>query len=196
MLQNENSSAKGPEEPSAARRSTLLRLAGLCGLALSGEALAALAAPAGKVRLLAPDALKLTGVLAEMIIPATDTPGALAVGAHITIDQMLRVCTPAAGQAQFIAGLARVDEVAKAQEGKLFIALSKARQVALMQAMEAGKAPFAAQDSEFFRQLKRQTVFAYYTSEPGATRELKYLPIPGGYKGNVPFKKIGRTWAL
>ena len=196
MSQTQNSSANGPAEPSAARRTALLRLAGLCGLALSGEALAALAAPKNKLPLLAPDLLKLTGVLAELIIPATDTPGALAVGAHHTVDHMLRVCTPKTVQAQFIAGLKRVDAVAKAQGAKSFVTMSPARQAELLTALDAGKSPFMAQDMHFFRQLKQYTLFAYYTSEAGATKELAYLPIPGGFKGNVPLAKNSRTWAL
>ena len=181
------------------RRSALIKLAGLCGLALSGDALAALAA-SGKAPaapgLLSADALALTAVLAEHIIPATDTPGALAVGAHRTIDHMLLACATQAEQQGFIAGLARVDAVALAETGKRFGALPSTRRVALLHALDEGKAPFTAQDHQFFRQLKSYTLFAYYTSEAGSTRELAYLPVPGGYKGNVPLRKNSRTWAI
>jgi hypothetical protein len=181
------------------RRSALIKLAGLCGLALSGDALAALAA-AGKTPavygLLSAEALALTGVLAEHIIPATDTPGALAVGAHRTIDHMLLVCATKSEQQGFVAGLERVDALALAAAGKRFRALPAKRRVALLHAMDGGTAPFTAQDRHFFRQLKSYTLFAYYTSEAGSTRELAYLPVPGGYKGNFPVRKNTRTWAI
>ncbi len=186
---------KSPE-PYPDRRTTLLRLAGLCGLALSGEALAALAAPSKSPGLLAPDALALTGVLAELIIPKTDTPGALAVGAHRTISHLLKACVPPQAQQQYLAGLERVDAVARAKGGKRFVALAPARQIELLHALDAGAAPFNGDDQRFFRQLKSYVTFAYYTSEAGATLELAYLPVPGGFKGNVPLKKIGRNWAL
>lgn len=181
------------------RRSALIKLAGLCGLALSGDALAALAA-SGKApaapELLSADALALTAVLAEHIIPATDTPGALAVGAHRTIDHMLMVCATASEQQSFIAGLERVDAMALAADGKRFRALPAKRRVVLLHALDGGSAPFTAEDQRFFRKMKSYTLFAYYTSEAGSTLELAYLPVPGGFKGNFPVRKNTRTWAI
>jgi hypothetical protein len=196
MLRTEEGGQAEPLAVNIDRRATLMRLAGLCGLALSGDALAALAAPRHAPGLLAPDALALTGVLVELIIPTTDTPGALAVGAHLTISHLLQACASKSAQSQFVAGLARIDSAAQAQEGKRFAALKAARQVALLHAIEAGQAPFNDEDQNFFRELKSYTAFAYYTAEVGATRELAYAPVPGGYKGDVPLKKVGRSWAL
>lgn len=184
---------------SEGRRAALARLAGLCGLALSGEALAALAAPREKSaapEILTRDELALTGVLAELIIPKTDTPGALAVGAHRTIDHLLATCMREPAQQAFKAGLARVDSVARTQGGKRWAQLPSARQDALLRALDNGAAPFTPDDQQFFRTLKQYTLFAYYTSEAGATRELAYLPVPGGYKGDVKVTKATRSWAL
>lgn len=195
-----------PPDPAARpRRSALLRLGALCGLAglsklaSGGEVLAAVAAgnkgAAYEPVLLTRDELLLTGVLAELIIPTTDTPGALAVGAHRTIDHLLKTCAPAPEQARFRAGLARIDAQALAQGGKRLKALPAARQVKLLQALDAGSAPFGAEDQRFFRQLKGYVAFAYYTSEIGATRELVYLPVPGGFKGNYKLTRSTRSWA-
>jgi hypothetical protein len=201
---------RGPAAPDPARtdpmrRTTLLRLAALCGLAGVGElgfdvdALAA-AAPKGAAadapELLTRDELRLTGVLADLVIPRTDTPGALDVGAHRTVDHLLKVCTPAPAQAAYQAGLARIDAAAQAQHGKRFVALPAARQVALLQALDAGAAPFGVADQGFFRQLKGYVAFAYYTSEAGASRELAYLAVPGGFKGDVKVTRSTHTWAI
>ena len=181
------------------RRAALIKLAALTGVAISGDALAALVQakdPSMVPGLLKDDALALTGVLVDHIIPATDTPGALAVGAHRTISHMLLACGTAAQQQAFVAGLARFEAQVQADAGKRFSALPASRQVALLQALDAGKPPFAAQDQRFFRELKSYTLFAYYTSEAGSTRELAYLPVPGGFKGNVPVRNTTRTWAI
>lgn len=201
-----NRGEQGPQEPSdshpdQSRRAALLRIGALCGLALSGDILAAVAAPAATgndaaPELLTRDELALTGVLAELIIPQTDTPGALAVGAHRTIDHLLKACVLKRDQAAFRAGLARIEEVARAQGGKRFGALPQARQVALLHAIDNGSAPFNGDDQGFFRQLKGYVAFAYYTSEAGASKELAYLPFPGGYAGNVKVNRSTRTWAL
>jgi hypothetical protein len=194
MLRSGDSVDHGPREPDSARRTALLRLGALCGLALTGDVLAAVAAPARgnyQPALLTREELALTGVLAELIIPRTDTPGALDVRAHQTIDHLLKVCTPEARQADFRAGLARINEGA----GKPFATLPAARQVALLQALDEGRAPFTPGDMHFFRRLKSYVAFAYYTSEAGATRELVYLPYPGGFKGHVKVTRSTRTWA-
>jgi hypothetical protein len=189
--------------PDSARRRSLMQLAALCGLAvgelaLGGDGLAAVLAPGSTPRraLLSADELALTGVLAELIIPQTDTPGALAVGAHRTVDHLLAVCALPPAQAAFRAGLARIDTVAQQQTGKRFTALPAARQTALLHALDSGAAPFDAADARFFRQLKGYVAFAYYTSEAGASRELAYLPVPGGYLGHVKVTAATHTWAI
>lgn len=48
----------------------------------------------------------------------------------------------------------------------------------------------------FMRSMKELTLVGYYTSEAGATQELRHEPVPGRYEGCVPFSEIGRTWAV
>jgi hypothetical protein len=203
MSNSENRAAHGPQEPNGARRQTLVRLAAFCGLALSdfalgSDVLAAATASASATRpeFLSPQELALTGVLAELIIPQTDTPGALAVDAHRTVDHLLAVCTLQPAQGAFRTGLARIDAVAREGEGKPFAALPQTRQVALLRALDSGVAPFNAADQRFFRQLKGYVAFAYYTSEAGATRELAYLPVPGGFTGRLKVTNATHTWAI
>jgi len=46
----------------------------------------------------------------------------------------------------------------------------------------------------FFRTMKELTLVGYYTSEAGATRELRVNPM-GRYRGDVPYAEIGTAWA-
>jgi len=46
----------------------------------------------------------------------------------------------------------------------------------------------------FWRRMKELTLVGYYTSEAGATKELHVNPM-GQWKGDVPLKTIGRSWA-
>ena len=48
----------------------------------------------------------------------------------------------------------------------------------------------------FWRTMKELTLVGYYTSEPGATEELRYEQVPGRYEGCIPFSRVGRTWAV
>jgi hypothetical protein len=135
-------------------------------------------------------------VVAELIIPQTDTPGALAVGAHYTVDHLLRACVPEREQVSTRALLAKLDSMARRDVANGFVALPAARKTALLHALDEGGAPFDANDQHAFRRLKGLVAFAYYTSEAGATQELAYLPFPGGFTGNVRIQPTTRTWAL
>ena len=46
----------------------------------------------------------------------------------------------------------------------------------------------------FFRRMKELTLLGYYTSEAGATRELKVNPM-GIYRSDVPYRSIGHSWS-
>jgi gluconate 2-dehydrogenase gamma chain len=46
----------------------------------------------------------------------------------------------------------------------------------------------------FFRMLKELTLVGYYTSEVGATQELRVNPM-GVYRADLPYAEIGRAWA-
>jgi len=51
-------------------------------------------------------------------------------------------------------------------------------------------------DPHYFGMMKQLTVWGYFTSEPGATKALRYLPVPGHYEGCIPYKKGDKAWAL
>ena len=45
-----------------------------------------------------------------------------------------------------------------------------------------------------FRTLKELTLVGYYTSEVGATRELRVNPM-GAWHADVPYASLGHAWA-
>jgi len=51
-------------------------------------------------------------------------------------------------------------------------------------------------DPHYFGMMKQLTVWGYFTSEPGATKALRYLPVPGRYEGCIPYTKGEKAWAL
>ncbi len=117
----------------------------------------AAAAPPPAPKFFNADEFETLATLAEMIIPETDTPGARAARVHEHIDLVLSEETPEV-QKQFRAGLARVRAEPAARRGE-----------ALSQMSVPGNA-----GHEFFLELRRRTVFAYYTSEIGLHQELNY----------------------
>jgi gluconate 2-dehydrogenase gamma chain len=45
----------------------------------------------------------------------------------------------------------------------------------------------------FFRRVKELVLVGYYTSEVGATEELRLMPM-GIYRADVPYAEFGRAW--
>ncbi len=48
----------------------------------------------------------------------------------------------------------------------------------------------------WFRTMKELTLLGYYTSEAGATQELRHVPVPGRFDGCVPVTSETKTWAV
>jgi gluconate 2-dehydrogenase gamma chain len=160
-------------------------------------------------------------VVAELIMPATDTPGAREAGVPKFVDQAIAdYCTPADAQA-IRAGLDRIEADARAAHGAAFTALTSEQQAALLQRYDAEgrgpRTPAAAvgrgetetglsnqprsavappKGPPFFPVLKDLVTVAYFTSRLGATKAVRYDPNPGAYHGCVPLAQIGRAWAL
>src|SRR5262245_11618159 len=137
----------------------------------------------------------LISALADTLIPTTDTPGALEAGVPAGFDQLLNGWASGARRAaikQAIAAL-RVDLDRRA--GEPFVSASPAARLSALTALDAAAYGTEHERYEDYRDIKVLMVRLYYASEPGATLELCYDPVPGGYEGDVPFATIGRTWA-
>lgn len=186
------------------RRTALKHLALACGLVLSSSSLSALAAsfvaPTDFSRrqkaLFNKDQLALLRELGELIIPTTDTPGAITAGVHEFVNHFARACATPKEQEELLAILDAIAEAAQKRFNSGFLHASKTQQLELLNQMEQAQDGFTAEQRKQLKQLKALVVFGYYTSEIGATQELAYLAIPGGYKGNFKVKDIGRAWAL
>jgi len=50
--------------------------------------------------------------------------------------------------------------------------------------------------SHYYSMIKDLTLLGYFTSEPGATKALRYVQTPGSYNGDVLYKKGDKSWAM
>ena len=186
------------------RRTALQRIAALTGGTLSASMIAGVlgGCSAGekdetfRARTLTQGRDELVATLAELIIPETDTPGARAARVHEFIDNMLTDWYDEAEVEQFLSGLEGVEQRAGAYGVGAFVSLNVGRQVEILTQMEteALNDPEGSGSSGFFQTIKSLTLFGYYTSEIGATQELRVNPM-GVYKPDIPFSEVGRAWA-
>ena len=153
---------------------------------------------------LSEEQLKVISILAELIIPETDTPGAIAAGVPAFIHQIvIDWYTPAERQI-FLDGLGELDASAAAHWSAPFAQLQAEQQVRVLSELEppsegglSEMAPIpagAAGEVPFYLKLKELTVIGYYTSQVAATTELDYQPVPGHYDGDARFDEVGRQW--
>ena len=137
----------------------------------------------------------------DLILPATDTPGAKAARVNEFMDVILTDWATADERERFLAGLDDVDTQANAVFGKNFLDASLVQQTVLLQALDDSvdwaqplpKEPAVSSSrrfnqlrGEFFRSFKLMTIHGYYTSEIGQTQELKREIIPGVFHGCAP----------
>lgn len=117
-----------------------------------------------------PDDYAVISRIADLIIPATDTPGAIDAGVPAYIDML--VAGSDAHQKVFRAGLAWLHE-------QRFHSLTEEQQMALLtplsDAVDSGRVQ--SDTEKFWRAIKSMTADGYYTSKVGLVDEL-------GYKGN------------
>jgi hypothetical protein len=144
-------------------------------------------AAAATARALLPHAERTVALVAERIIPATDTPGATDAGVSAFIDKMLADWYTPDERERFLAGLAALDERCRGQQGQPFVDCDQAAQVAVLQALDNEVSALRlnrdpAANEHWFAMLKYLTVYGYCTSGPGM-RALRLYPLPVRYDG-------------
>ena len=150
-------------------RRAFVQLATTFGLSLTVPGLAA-KSPAAP---LTADEWTLIGEVSELIIPTTDTGGALAAGVPAFVKMMLSDWFSEAERENFISGMHEFSAGASKKYGKKFGELTASQKDQyfgeLLAAAEGGA---TAPRTPFVVLMKRLTIFGYYTSELGATTEL------------------------
>lgn len=147
----------------------------------------------------------LVAAIAEIIIPRTDTPGAIDVGVPAFIDTMLKGVYTQEDRDRYVTGLKAFDDTARAAHGKAFVDLDKSKQAELVRkvhdeavAVELAYDPRPATlRRPFILMTKELTLLGFFCSEPGATQVLQYVAVPGGYQACVPLAQAGngKAWA-
>ena len=110
--------------------------------------------------------------MAEVIIPATDTPGASEAGVTEFVAALVDGWLDDDDRDRFLAGLDTVDPSARDRFGRDFADCTSTQQAALVGDLDADLTrlrddPDADETRHFFHDVKRFTLTAYFTSEVG-----------------------------
>ncbi|MEM9325664.1 MAG: gluconate 2-dehydrogenase subunit 3 family protein [Bacteroidota bacterium] len=142
--------------------------------------------------------------LAETILPATDTKGAIELGVPQFIEQMVGVVYGEKDRDLFMEGLASFEAMIEEKYGSSFSALSKEDRLSVAKELNSkmqdpANQPASGEPRPFFWTFKELTVAGYFTTEYGATQVLQYQIVPGAFNGCMPIEEAGdggRTYAV
>jgi len=122
--------------------------------------------------------------IAELIIPETETPGAIGAGVPEYIDLVI-ARNENQQQALVSDGLRWLDAEAARIAGTTFMELTEHQQLTILEPLckQAHEHPTQARNVQFFALIKGLTADGYYTSKIGLIDEL-------GYKGNMAMESF------
>jgi hypothetical protein len=157
--------------------------------------------------------MSLLNEIGETIIPKTDTPGAKDANVAEVMKTVVTECYTPASQAAFMEGIVQIDKESKKKFSKNFMEMTVPQREELLTSLEevANKYndeqnkkddpkreemkkkdkefDFVSSPRHYYTMMKQLTLLAYFSSEEGMTKALRYLPIPGKYDGAYKYTK-------
>ena len=139
------------------------------------------------------DELALLEQVSDVIIPATDTPGAIGAGVPEFIRTMLAEWGSAQTRTDIASVLRSIEKRAWSKFGAGFLELTPERRLEVVTEYDAGA--IASQDPAYGK-FKFLVLVGYYQSEVGATQELRFELVPGAWRSCLPLTEVGRASAV
>lgn len=161
--------------------------------------------------------------IGDTILPRTSTPGAkdANVGQFMTV--MVNDCYEEGDQKAFREGMDKLNEESKKKYSKTFMNISPEQRKELLIALDKEAKDYQKKVSDFnnaenkkekdeiakgnltykkqrmsphyFSLMKQLTLLGYFTSEQGATKALRYTPVPGRFEGCIPYKEGDKAFS-
>jgi len=195
------------------RRDALRKTGLMAGAALTAPSLLALLQSCSQTprlgwtpQFLNEDQAQFISSFVDIILPKTETPGALDVKTDMFLDLVYAKTYSPDAQAKIKAEIDQFNADCKKDYGKVFAELSKEDKSVCLKAHEANTAKFnrgvwgtavgEQKPVAFYRQLKSQAMWGYFSSEEIGKNVLNYDPIPGEYLGCIPLNEVGKIWSL
>ena len=174
------------------RRDFLVRMLTMAGLSVSASELWGIAHAA------TPSAQReVLDEICELVIPATDTPGARAAGVAAFLESAVAQGIRDVSPSLLSSFLTALDKHAK----EPFLSMPPSERVAVLTEIDTltmtahpTRSALPA-DLLHWPTLKALILVGYYTSEVGSTIEQRYLLIPGRFDPDVPLAPGDRAWS-
>jgi glucoside 3-dehydrogenase (cytochrome c) hitch-hiker subunit len=190
MNPNDNGTDESPEMQQ--RRAVLKRVAWMLGGAISAPAALAIlqgcsasepvpGAAAVQSKFFKGKQSDIVTAIADVLIPKTDSSGALDAGVPAFIDSIMADVYPKDAQERFSTGINEFETLLDQDVGQRAATVKKAIEAAL-----AGE----HKDKPFILVARELTLLGFYTSRVGITENMEYVPVPTVYHGCVPLSEM------
>jgi hypothetical protein len=128
--------------------------------------------------------------IADTLLPTTaSSPGAKAAGVGPVINLLLTDCREPADQKRVVDGLKQFRDTV----GDHFASMSQANRENWLRRIDAEAK--SAGPSHYFPLMRELSLQAYFSSEIGMTKALRYIMTPGKWVGCVPLQPGQPAWA-
>lgn len=139
--------------------------------------------------------------VSETILPATKTPGAKAAKVGSFMAVMVRDCYSPDDQKIFLTAQSKINDASDKKFSKKFMELTPQQRNAILVDLDKEQAAYSKTQkpedpNHYFRMVKQLTLLGYFTSEIGCTQAMRYVPVPGKFIGDYPYKKGDKAFAL
>ncbi len=144
--------------------------------------------------------------MVDMLLPRTETPGALDVKVDIFLDTVFAKAYDKEAQENVRAEITAFNDDCKKTYEDVFHQLSETDRIEVLKTSEKTSGTFnkgvwgvavgEQQPVGFYRSLKSMAIWAYCTSEEIGKNVLNYDPIPQEYDGCVPLSEVGNRWTF
>lgn len=168
--------------------------------------------------------ISLMDEIGETIIPTTDTPGAKAARVGEFMKVIVNDCYRPEEQKIFKEGLISVEKFSKQENNESFLESTPTQRHSLLVKLEKeakayndkrdlddkirkeqweksnngipwkDRKDFNPTPSHYYTMLKQLTLWGYFSSEIGMTKQLRHNPVPGRYDGEAEYRGE-KAWA-
>ncbi len=141
--------------------------------------------------------IKLLDEVGEVILPKTQlSPGAKDAKIGLFMKSIVTDCYNRKEQEIFKNGIAYLDQTSQYLYSNNFLDLEQQQKFDLLVKFDKETKDGSKENGKhFFTMMKQLTIWGYFTSEPGATKALKYNQIPGEFIGCIPYNEGGKAWS-
>ena len=189
------------------RRELLRRAAWLLGGAVSAPAALAIlqgcsaraqgvAITAGdtswKGKVLSAEESAVVSAIADILIPRTETHGALDAGVPLFIDSVLGAVYSKDARDRFKAGCAKFNAPAQSAGGKSFLEQDGPARTATVKQAIGMALSSRGHDKPFILMARELTLLGFFSSEVGITENMEYVAVPTAFHGCVPLSQLGK----